>query len=164
MLFNPETANSGASGGIYLRSIETAARVTGTELIVSTVGNPADIDEVFAAMAQGSSGGVLVMPNAFTLAHGERIVAQAARYKVPTIYPWPEFVAVGGLLSYGVDTVDLSRRAATYADRILKGANPADLPVQQPTKFELAINTKTAKELGLTIPTDLIVAADEVIE
>jgi putative ABC transport system substrate-binding protein len=164
MLFNPETANSGASGGIYLRSIETAARVTGTELIVSPVRDPADIDGVFATMAQGSSGGVLVMPNTFTIAHRERIVAQAARYKVPTIYHDAKFVAVGGLLSYGVDVSDLFRRAATYADRILKGANPADLPVQQPTKFELAINTKTAKALGLTIPPDLLVSADEVIE
>jgi putative ABC transport system substrate-binding protein len=164
MLFNPETANAGASGGLYLKSIETAARVTGTELIVSPVRDPAGIDEVFAAMAQGSSGGVLVMPNTFTIAHRERIVAQAARYEVPTIYHDVKFVAVGGLLSYGVDVLDLFRRAATYADRIVKGANPADLPVQQPTKFELAINTKTAKALGLTIPPDLLVAADEVIE
>jgi putative tryptophan/tyrosine transport system substrate-binding protein len=164
MLFNPETANSGASGGIYLKSIETAARVTGTELIVSAVHDPAGIDEVFAAMAQGSSGGVLVMPNAFTTTHRERIVAQAEQHRVPTIYPDAQFVTAGGLLSYGVDTVDQFRRAATYADRILKGANPADLPVQQPTKFELAINTKTANALGLTIPPDLLVAADEVIE
>ena len=164
MLFNPETANAGGRGGIYLKSIETAARDTGTELIVSAVHDPADIDEVFAAMAQGSSGGVLVMPNAFTFLHRERIVAQAARYKVPTIYPDAKFVAVGGLLSYGVDVSDLFRRAATYADRILKGANPADLPVQQPTKFELVINKKAATALGLTVPTTLLTIADEVIE
>jgi putative tryptophan/tyrosine transport system substrate-binding protein len=164
MLFNPETANAGASGGIYLKSIETAARVTGTELIVSAVHDPAGIDEVFAAMAQGSGGGVLVMPNAFTIAHQERIVAQAERYRVPTIYPVAAFVTAGGLLSYGVDGSDLFRRAASYADRILKGANPADLPVQQPVKFELVINKKTAKALGLTIPPDLLVVADEVIE
>ena len=152
MLFNPETANSGASGGVYLKSIESAARITGTELIVSPVHDPAGIDEVFTAMARGSTGGVLVMPNTFTNAHRERIVAQAARYKVPTIYPDAKFVAVGGLLSYGVDVSDLFRRAATYADRILKGANPADLPVQQPTKFELVINKKAATALGLTVP------------
>ena len=164
MLFNPETANSGASGGVYLKSIESAARITGTELIVSPVHDPAGIDEVFTAMARGSSGGVLVMPNTFTNAHRERIVAQAARYKVPTIYPDAKFVAVGGLLSYGVDVSDLFRRAATYADRILKGANPADLPVQQPTKFELVINKKAATALGLTVPTTLLTIADEVIE
>ncbi|HMF26214.1 MAG TPA: ABC transporter substrate-binding protein [Pseudolabrys sp.] len=164
MLFNPETANAGGGGGIYLKSIETAARDTGTELIVSAVHDPADIDEVFAAMAQGSSGGVLVMPNAFTFLHRERIVAQAERYRVPTIYPQAEFVMAGGLLSYGVDYSDLWRRAASYADRILKGANPGDLPVQQPIKYELKINKKTAIALGLSIPSTLLVAADDVIE
>jgi putative tryptophan/tyrosine transport system substrate-binding protein len=164
MLFNPETANAGASGGIYLRSIETAARNTGTELIVSAVYDASGIDEVFAAMAQGPSGGVLVMPNTFMLAYQERIVTQAERYRVPTIYPVAEFVTAGGLLSYGIDSLDLYRRAASYTDRILKGANPADLPVQQPVKFELVINKKTATALGLTVPSTLLVTADEVIE
>ena len=160
MLFNPETANAGASGGLYLKSIDTAARVTGTEVIVSAVHDPADIDEVFAAMAQGSSGGVLVMPNAFTFVHRERIVAQAERHRVPTIYPDDSFVMAGGLLSYGVDTADLFRRAASYTDRILKGANPGDLPVQRPIKFEHEINKKTATTLGLSVPSTLLVAAD----
>ena len=164
MLINPESANAGANGGLYLKSIETAARDTGTELIVSAVHDPAGIDEVFAAMAQGSSGGVLVMPNIFMVAHRERIVAQAARYRVPTIYPQAEFVMAGGLLSYGVDGLDLFRRAASYADRILKGANPRDLPVQQPVKYELEINKNTATALGLTVPTTLLVTADQVIE
>jgi putative tryptophan/tyrosine transport system substrate-binding protein len=164
MLFNPETANAGASGGLYLKSIETAARDTGTELIVSAVRDPAGIDEVFATTAQGSSGGVLVMPNTFTIAHRERIVAQAKRRSVPTIYPLVEFVRAGGLLSYGVDALDLFRRAASYTDRILKGANPGDLPVQAPVKFELVINKKTATSLGLSVPSTLLVAADEVIE
>jgi putative tryptophan/tyrosine transport system substrate-binding protein len=164
MLFNPETANAGTNGGLYLKSIETAARDTGTELIVSAVHDPAGIDEVFAIMAQGSSGGVLVMPNAFTVAHRERIVAQAERHRVPTIYPLAEFVKAGGLLSYGVDTSDLFRRAASYTDRILKGANPGDLPVQAPIKFELVINKKTATTLGLSVPSTLLIAADEVIE
>ena len=164
MLFNPESANTGANGGLYLKSIETAARDTGTELIVSAVHDPAGIDEVFAAMAQGSSGGVLVMPNIFMVAHRDRIVAQAARYRIPTIYPQAEFVMAGGLLSYGVDGLDLFRRAASYADRILKGANPRDLPVQQPIKYELQINKNTATALGLTVPTTLLVTADEVIE
>jgi putative ABC transport system substrate-binding protein len=164
MLFNPETANAGVTGGLYLRSIETAARVTGTKLIVRAVHNPADIDDIFAAMAPGSKGGVLVMPNAFTVAHREHIVAQAERHRVPTIYPLAEFVTAGGLLSYGINTSDLFRRAASYADRILKGANPADLPVQQPTKFELVINKKTATALNLNVPSTLLVAADEIIE
>jgi putative ABC transport system substrate-binding protein len=164
MLFNPETANAGASGGIYLRSIEIGARTMGAELIVSAVHNPADIDQVFAAMAQGSSGGVLVMPNTFISAHQERILAQAAQHRVPTIYPVAEFVTAGGLLSYGVDSLDLYRRAGLYTDRILKGANPADLPVQQPVKFQLVINKKTATALGLTVPTTLLTVADEIIE
>jgi putative ABC transport system substrate-binding protein len=164
MLFNPESANAGANGGLYRKSIETAARDTGTELIVSAVHDPAGIDEVFAAMAQGSSGGVLVMPNIFMVAHRDRIVAQAARYRVPTIYPQAEFVMAGGLLSYGVDGLDLWRRAASYADRILKGANPSDLPVQEPIKYELEINKNTATALGLSVPTTLLVTADEVIE
>jgi len=164
MLFNPESANAGANGGLYRKSIETAARDTGTELIVSAVHDPAGIDEVFAAMAQGSSGGVLVMPNIFMVAHRDRIVAQAARYRVPTIYPEAEFVMAGGLLSYGVDGLDLWRRAASYADRILKGANPSDLPVQEPIKYELEINKNTATALGLSVPTTLLVTADEVIE
>jgi putative tryptophan/tyrosine transport system substrate-binding protein len=164
MLFNPETANAGAKGGLYLKSIETAARDTGTELIVSAIHDPAGIDEVFAMMARGSSGGVLVMPNTFTVAHRERIVAQADRHRVPTIYPLAEFVRAGGLLSYGVDTSDLFRRAASYTDRILKGANPGDLPVQQPIKFELEINKKTATTLGLSVPSTLLATADEVIE
>ena len=164
MLINPESANAGANGGLYLRSIETAARDTGTELIVSAVHDSAGIDDVFAAMAQGSSGGVLVMPNIFMVAHRERIVAQAARYRVPTIYPQAEFVMAGGLLSYGVDGLDLFRRAASYADRILKGANPRDLPVQQPIKYELEINKNTATALGLAVPTTLLVTADEAIE
>jgi ABC-type uncharacterized transport system substrate-binding protein len=119
---------------------------------VSAVHDPAGIDEVFAAMAQGSSGGVLVMPNNFMLAHPERIVTQAERYRVPTIYPDARFATAGGLLSYGVDAVDLFRRAASYTDRILKGAAPADLPVQEPTKFELVINTMAAaSSLGIEI-------------
>jgi putative ABC transport system substrate-binding protein len=98
------------------------------------------------------------------IAHPESIVAQAERYRVPTIYPVARFVTAGGLLSYGVDPLDLFRRAASYTDRILKGANPGDLPVQQPVKFELEINKKTATALGLTVPNTLLVAADEVIE
>ena len=164
MMYNPETANAGATGGLYQKSIETAASSTGTEFIVSAVHDLAGVDQTFAAMTQRPGCGVLVMPNVFTIVNRERIVAQAARYRVPTIYPQVQFVTAGGLLSYGVDTLDLFRRAASYADRILRGAKPADLPVQLPTKFELAINLKTAKALGLTVPPTLLAIADEVIE
>ena len=164
MLFNPETANAGASGGIYLQWIEAAAHVQSTELIASPVQNPADIDDVFAAIAQSPDGGLIVMPNAFTFANRERIVVQAARYQIPTVYPLVMFVKAGGLLSYGVDTIDQYRRATAYVDRILKGEKPANLPVQEPTKFELVINLKTAHALGVTIPPTLLSTADEVIE
>jgi putative ABC transport system substrate-binding protein len=164
ILFNPETANGGASGGIYLRSIEDAAQVQSIQLIASPVHNPADTDDVFAGIAKSPDGGLIVMPNAFTLANRERIVALAARYQIPTIYPLVMFVKAGGLLSYGVDTPDIYRRGASYVDRILKGEKPANLPVQAPIKFELVINLKTAKALGLTVPTTLLTTADEVIE
>ena len=104
------------------------------------------------------------MPNAFTFANRERIVAQAARYQIPTVYPLVEFLKAGGLLSYGVDTPDINRRAADYVDRILKGEKPANLPVQAPTKFKLVINLKTAKALGLAVPDHLLTLADEAIE
>jgi putative ABC transport system substrate-binding protein len=104
------------------------------------------------------------MPNTFLAANGERIVAQAARYQIPTVYFGVRFVKVGGLLSYGVDVTDMFRHAAPYVDRILKGEKPADMPVQAPTKYQLVINLKTAKALGLTIPQSLLATADEVIE
>jgi putative tryptophan/tyrosine transport system substrate-binding protein len=117
-----------------------------------------------AAVAQGSSGGILVMPNTFMWANQERIVAQAERYRVPTIYPVAEFVMAGGLLSYGIHAVDPFRRAASYTDRILKGANPGDLPSKRRSNFELAINKKTATAVGSSVPKTLLVTADEVIE
>jgi putative ABC transport system substrate-binding protein len=164
MLFNPGTANTGARGGVYLGAIESAARILGLELIIAALTEPADIDKAFAAMAQNSRGGAIVMPNVFTIAHRERIVAQASRFGIPTIYPHIQSVKAGGLLYYGVSITDLFRRAASYADRILKGAKPAELPVQQPTKFELVVNVKSAKALGLAIPSTLLVSADELIE
>jgi putative ABC transport system substrate-binding protein len=164
MLFNPATANTGVSGGVYLQSMKAAALVLGIELTVNPVTDPADIDGAFAAMAASPNGGLVVMPNVFTAANRERIVAQAARYRIPTVYPLPLFVTAGGLISYGVDYRDQFRLAASYADRILKGGKAADLPVQQPTKFELVINRKTAKALGLDIPATLLARTDEVIE
>ena len=156
MLFNPATANTGASGGIYLESMKTAANSLGLELTVSPVSLPSEIDRAFAAVSEQLDGGLIVMPNVFTAANQERIVAQAAQHRVPTIYPLSHFVTAGGLISYGIDYADQFRLAASYADRILRGTKPADLPVQQPTKFELVINRKAAHELGLTIPASLL--------
>jgi putative tryptophan/tyrosine transport system substrate-binding protein len=164
MLFNPATANAGASGGVYLQSIKAAAGVLGIELSVSPVSAPVEIDGAFAAIAEHPGGGLIVMPNVFTVSNRERIVTQAARFRVPTVYPLSQFVAAGGLISYGIDYTDQFRLAASYADRILRNTKPADLPVQQPTKFELTINETTAKELGLTIPASLLATADTLFD
>jgi len=164
MLYNPATANAGASGGVYLQPMKAAADALGIDLTVSPVNDAAEIDGAFAAMAESPNGGVIVMPNVFTARNQERIVSQAARFRIPTVYPLQHFVAAGGLLSYGIDYSDQFRLAASYADRILRGAKIADLPVQQPTKFELVINLKTARSLGLIVPPTLLTRADEVIE
>jgi putative ABC transport system substrate-binding protein len=115
-------------------------------------------------MGRVPGGSLIVMPDAFTTVHRELIIELAARHRLPAIYPYRYHVDAGGLMSYGVDAVDLLRRAAPYIDRILKGEKPADLPVQAPTKYELVINLKTAKKLGLTVPPSLLALADEVIE
>jgi putative ABC transport system substrate-binding protein len=164
MLYNPATANAGASGGVYLQPMKAAADILGIELSVSPVNDPAEIDGAFAAMAESPGGGLIVMPNVFTARYQERIVSQAARFRIPTVYPIQHFVAAGGLLSYGIDYRDQFRLAASYADRILRGGHVADLPVQQPTKFELVINRKTAMALGLEISATLLARADELIE
>jgi putative ABC transport system substrate-binding protein len=116
------------------------------------------------ALAREPGGGFVVLPDTFTGMHRDQIVSLAARYRLPAVYPFRWFAEIGGLLSYGIDSDDMFRRAASYVDRILKGAKPADLPVEAPTKYELLINLKTAKALGLTIPTTLLATADEVIE
>jgi putative tryptophan/tyrosine transport system substrate-binding protein len=134
------------------------------ELMVSPVNNPVEIDEAFAVIAKRGNGAMIVMPNVFTASHKERIVTQAAEFRIPTIYPLSHFVAAGGLVSYGIDYVDQFRLAASYADHILRGAKVADLPVQQPIKFELVINRKTARELGLSIPPAMLATADTLID
>lgn len=164
MMFNPETANSGAIGGVYLPFIEAAARTQNIGFVVAPVHEPSDIDAVIEAISKEPDGGLLVMPNTFTIAQRKRIVAQAARWRVPAIYPFSAAVKDGGLLAYAVDLVDLFSRAAAYLDRILKGTAPGELPIQQPTKFELSINLKTVKALDLTVPNTLLVSADEVIQ
>jgi putative tryptophan/tyrosine transport system substrate-binding protein len=149
----------------YVREIETGARSFGVEPSASAVRDAAAIEQAMGALAGEPQGGFIVVPGAPTpTVHRDLIVALASRYHLPAVYPFRLFVASGGLACYGIDSSDLYRRAASYVDRILKGANPADLPVEQANKFELVINLKTAKALGLTMPPTLLATADEVIE
>jgi putative ABC transport system substrate-binding protein len=131
---------------------------------VVEVQRPNEFEGAFAAMTRERAGAFLVLPHPFIYAHARRIVELAAKSQLPAVYPYREFVEAGGLMAYGTNAPDMFRRAATYVDKILKGAKPADLPVEQPTKFELIINLKTAKALGLTIPQSILVRADEVIQ
>jgi putative ABC transport system substrate-binding protein len=160
LAFNPDNL----SNPPFLRAIEAAAPSLAMELTKVPVRNAAEIEPALAAIARHSGSGLMCLPDPFTVAHRDLIVGLAARYRLPAIYIQRSFVSAGGLMSYGVDVTDLFRRAAPYVDRILKGAKPADLPVQQPTKFELAINLKAAKALGLEVPSSLLALADEVIE
>jgi putative ABC transport system substrate-binding protein len=162
LLFNPDTAPV----SYYLPTFEVAARSSAVEPVPAPVRNAADIRHFFASLGDEPKAGVVLMPDIFAAVRSNLnlIVSLAASYSVPTIYPYRFMVAAGGLISYGIDQVDLFRRTPTYVDRILKGANPADLPVQLPTKFEMAINLKTAKALGIDVPAVLLGSADEVIE
>jgi putative ABC transport system substrate-binding protein len=132
------------------------------EVIPAPVHNDAEIESAITTLVPGT--GLIVMPDIFILAHREQILALADRHRLPAAYAYRLFAASGGLLSYGTDLTDLFRRAPRYVDRILTGTKPAELPVQQPTKFELVINLKTAKTLGLNVPLSLQAGADEVIE
>jgi ABC-type uncharacterized transport system substrate-binding protein len=161
LLFDPAT---GPQVDYYRGPIEAAARSLAISLKSAPVGNVAAIETEIAATAQQRHTGLIVLPDIFTYTHRDLIVSLANRANLPAVYSYTVFTSAGGLLSYGVDLLDLQRRAAGYVDRILKGTKPADLPVQLPTKFELAVNLKTAKALGLTIPQSLIATADEVIE
>jgi putative ABC transport system substrate-binding protein len=154
---NPPTAG-------LLTETELAARALGLRLRVLHVREPKDFDDAFTMMKNERVPALLVIADPLVNDNRGRIVAFAATHRVPAIYPYRTFVDAGGVMSYGVDLSDLSRRAATYVDRILKGAKPADLPIEQPTKFELVVNLKTAKALGLTIPSSLLLRADHVIQ
>ena len=134
------------------------------EAIATPVHDTSELESVVAAQAREPNGGLILMPDGFLIAHRAEITSLAARYRLPAVYAFRFFTELGGLLSYGNDTVDNFRRAATYADRILKGAKPSELPVQAPVKFELVINLKVAKALGLDVPLHLQQRADEVIE
>jgi putative ABC transport system substrate-binding protein len=159
-IINPKTS----SFAHFAREAETMARSLAIELAVSTIENAGDIGRVIESFASLPNGGLVFPPDATTSAHRDLVVALAARYRLPAVYAWRQFVTAGGLMSYGADMNDQFRLAAFYVDRILRGEKPADLPVQLPTKFELVINLKTTKELGLDVPPHLLVAADEVIE
>jgi putative ABC transport system substrate-binding protein len=148
----------------FLQAAEATARSLAIELVPSPVGTAADIERAIESFSRRPHGGLLVPPNNTTYSYRDLIIALAGRHRVPAVYAFRIFVAAGGLMSYGIDEVDIWRQAASYVDRILRGANPADLPVQAPTKYETAINLQTAKALGLTVPNALLVAADEVIE
>jgi putative ABC transport system substrate-binding protein len=163
IMFNPETAPFFA---YYVEPFEAAARSLGIEPTVSPIHSSEEIERVVGAVAARPNGSVVVAPDIF-VSKGDNVRtlnALAARYRIPVVFPYRFLVDAGGLISYGIDQIDLYRRAPAYIDRILKGASPADLPVQLPTKFDLAVNLKTAKELGLTLPATLIGRADEVIE
>jgi putative tryptophan/tyrosine transport system substrate-binding protein len=148
----------------YLRTIEAAAPSFGVRLIPAGVRDAAEITQRAAAFARDPNGALVVLPGPVTIGHRETIIVAAARQRLPTIYPYGVFTVDGGLMSYGPDVPDSYRRAASYVDRILRGAKVAELPVQQPVKYELTINIKTAKALGVIIPPSVLAIADEVIE
>ena len=160
IMFNPDTAPVSA----YMPSLETAARSLKVVPIIAPVHSDVEIETAIIALGREPGGGLVVMPDVFMIAHRAPIILAAARNNVPAVYSQSDFARDGGLLSYGVDQVDIFRRAATYVDRILRGAKPGDLPGQFPTKFEMVVNLKTAKALGLTVPQSILLRADEVIE
>jgi putative ABC transport system substrate-binding protein len=162
LLFNPETAPG--RGSFFLSSIEAAAPSLAVKPITTPVQDAAGIERAIAAFARESNGGLFVMPDLTTQFHRDLIIGLAARHQLPAVYSQRTFVLSGGLISYGVDTIHQFHLAATYVNRILRGEKPSNLPVQAPVKFELAINQKTAKALGLTVPATLLARADEVIE
>jgi putative ABC transport system substrate-binding protein len=147
-----------------LKGAEVAARALGVRPQFLEARGPEDFDRAFAAMTRARADALTVLPSPMLNTERRRLVDLAAKNRLPAVYPWRESVDAGGLMSYGPDRADMFRRAATYVDRILKGAKPGDLPVEQPTKFELVINLKAAKALGLTIPQSLLQRADELIQ
>jgi putative ABC transport system substrate-binding protein len=161
LLFNPATA---APFHFYLPSIQAAAQSLDVKVSTAPVHARDEIEGTIAALAHDPDGGLLLMPDTFNLTNRDLTILQAARYGIPVVSDNPIYGESGALITYGVDFTELLRQAAGYIDRILKGAMPADLPVQNPTKFELVINLKTAKALGLTVPNAMQLLADEVID
>jgi putative ABC transport system substrate-binding protein len=162
VMFNSETAPG--KGAFFLRPIEAAAALRSTATHAMPVRDDAEIANAIAAFGRNPGGALIVMPDNFTSVHRAQIIASAAQHRVPAIYPFRYFTTGGGLMSYGADLVDLYRRTPAYVDRILRGAKPADLPVQAPAKVELVINLKAARSFGLTVPRIMLARADEVIE
>jgi putative ABC transport system substrate-binding protein len=160
LIYNPKTTPYAG----YLKSIEASAASLGVELIARGVADTTEIKQVIEVTGTASHGGLIIFPDFFTAANHLFIIASAAQDRVPAIYPYRYFAVDGGLMSYGVNTAEEFRRAATYVDRILRGANPGELPVQAPNKFEFVVNLKTARALDLTISSTLLAVADEVIE
>jgi putative ABC transport system substrate-binding protein len=160
VMFNPDAVPASA----YLPSLETAARSLRIVLSIAPVHGDVEIETAVIALGGEPGGGLVVMPELFTYAHRAPIMSAVARNNVPAVYGLSEMVRDGGLLSFGTDQINASRRAATYVDRILRGEKPGDLPVQFPVKYEMVLNLKTAKALGLTVPQSILLRADEVIE
>jgi putative ABC transport system substrate-binding protein len=160
VMFNPDTALAST----VMPPLETAARSLKVEPIIAPIHSDAEIETAIITLGREPGGGLVVSGDAFTITHRAPIILAAARNNVPAVYPQSLYARDGGLLSYGPDFVDTFRRAASYVDHILRGAKPGDLPVQFPTKFEMVVNLKTAKALGLTVPQSILLRADEVIE
>jgi putative tryptophan/tyrosine transport system substrate-binding protein len=161
LIYNPQTA---PFAGLFLRSVQSAAPMLSVQAIGLRVETASDIETALAAFAREKGGSLVAIPDSFTTEHRHLLIALAARYRLPAVYAASAATRSGGLMAYAVDTRDTMRRAAGYIDRILKGAKPADLPVQQPTQFALSVNLKAAKALGLEFPPSLVATADEVIE
>ena len=160
VLFHPQTPANVS----FLRDAEAAAPKVGISVVASGINDAIEVARAITAVTAQPNGGLVICPHTVTEVHLRLIIELAGKYRLPAVYPFRYHAEAGGLLSYGVDALDLVPRAADYVDRILNGAKPADLPVQAPTKFELVINLKTAKTLGLTVPTILLARADEIIE
>jgi putative ABC transport system substrate-binding protein len=160
MLVNPHSL----FGGRMIRDVADAARTKGVQLPILKAGTENEFDVAFASLKELGAGALLVGNDPFFFSRREQLVTLAARDAIPAIYEWREFVAVGGLVSYGTSIARMYRRLGAYVGRVLAGTKPADLPVEQPTRFELVVNLKTAKELGLTVPPSILARADEVIE
>jgi putative tryptophan/tyrosine transport system substrate-binding protein len=161
LLFNPATA---PFAGGYLNSAEAAAQSLGVTLIAARCTSAADIEPALAARAREAGGGIIVIPDTFLAEHRDLILELATRYRLPAIYGTSAYIPGGGLMAYSADYPDIYRRAAGYVDRILHGTRPGELPVQEPAKYTLSINLKTARAIGLTLPQPLVARADEVIE
>ncbi len=161
VMFNPQTA---PYAEYYLQPLRAAAPKIGVKTFTTTVGSESDMEKVISELGREPGGGLILIPDSFNFVHRKSIYALTARHKVPTIYYTGFWSEEGGLISYGVNITDLFRRAAPYVDRILRGAKPAELPVQQPSKFEMVVNRKTAEALGLKIPQSVLLRADKVIE